>query len=148
MALIKSCLDPHKATAPVDEDFATLMQSVSAASYIGKRVSVEAELQTHDATAASIWLRIDDAAGAVLAFDNMMERTSNGALRGSVDWRRRRIVADVPPSAASIHFGVLLHGFGAVRARDFRFGDAEGDLPSTATPLILEQPTNLGFNVA
>lgn len=97
------------------------MQSIRAEPYRGRRIAVRAELQARNATAASIWLRVDDAAGAVLMFDNMLERAGGGALHGTTDWCERRIAFEVPSAAASIHFGILLHGFGAVRARGFKF---------------------------
>ena len=144
-ALIACTRDRAGSVGAGEEDFATLMQSISAEAYRGKRVGFTATLRTEDADAGSLWLRVDDAAGAVLAFDNMMERKA-GALRGTIDWTVRTIVLDVPTTAASIHYGVLLHGFGNVRARDLAFEAVTADVAMTGDQPHLESPTNLGFN--
>ena len=148
VALIECRLDPAKAAVPGEEDFATLMQSIRAEPYRGARIAVRADLRTVDATAASIWVRVDDAAGGVLMFDNMLDRGEGGALHGTTDWCERQIVSEVPAAAASIHFGVLLHGFGAVRARGFRFEVVAADTRPTAGARHLDRPTNLDFTTS
>ncbi|WP_309085533.1 glyoxalase superfamily protein [Chelativorans sp.] len=148
VALIECRLDPAKAAAPGEEDFATLMQSIRAEPYKDARIAVRADLRTVDATAASIWIRVDDASGGVLMFDNMLDHGERGALHGTTDWCERRIVSDVPAFAASIHFGVLLHGFGSVRARGFAFEVAAEDTQPTAEPGHLDRPSNLNFTAS
>ncbi|KKX33384.1 glyoxalase superfamily protein [Rhizobium sp. LC145] len=143
--LIACSLDRSASIGSGEEDFATLMQSISADAYRGKRVRFAAALRTEDADVGSIWLRVDDAAGAVLAFDNMIERKS-GALHGTMDWTVREIVLDVSAAASSIHYGVLLQGFGNVRARDVGFGALTGNVATTGGRPHLERPANLDFD--
>jgi hypothetical protein len=148
VALIECRLDPAKAAAPGEDNFATLMQSVRAQAYKDARIAVHAELQTTNVSAASIWLRIDDAAGGVLMFDNMLDRSDGRGLHGTTDWCERQIVSDVPATAATIHFGMLLHGFGTVRARAFRFEIVGDDIGPTAGPQHLNCPSNLDFTAS
>ena len=144
-ALIACSRDRSSGVGAGEDDFATLMQSISAEGYRGKRVRLAAALRTEDADAGSIWLRVDDAAGAVLAFDNMIDR-KNGALQGTAEWTEREIVLDVSATAASIHYGILLHGFGNIRARDVSFEAVTPDVATTGDQPHLESPANLSFD--
>lgn len=124
--------------------FATLMQSISAQAYRSKRLRLTAELKSRDAGAGAIWMRIDPSGGGRhLRFDNMMKRSGGGALKGDADWTERCIVLDVPYTAASIHFGCLLHEKGTVWARNFRFETVDGDVPVTGDGEYPARPANL-----
>lgn len=126
--------------------FATLMQSVVADAYRGARLSLSASLKTEDADAGTIWLRIDDEAGKVLRFDNMMQRQSEGALRGTAGWTPRSIVLDVPMDAASINYGFFLQGHGRCWARAFELVPVDGKVaPTHVHGRHLPQPANLDF---
>jgi hypothetical protein len=127
--------------------FATLMQSVVADAYRGARLSLSASLKTEDADAGTIWLRIDDASGKVLHFDNMMQRQTEGALRGRADWTQRSIVLDVPEQAASINYGFFLQGYGRCWARAFQLTQVDEKVaPTHAHGRHLPQPVNLDFS--
>ena len=100
--------------------FGTLMQSIMADDFLGKRLLLSAKLKTEDVDgAATIWMRIDGKQRDSLRFDNMETRSKDGVLRGTKDWSARRIVLDVPEEANSIHFGFYLRGTGSTWARDF-----------------------------
>lgn len=127
--------------------FATLMQSVAADAYRGSRLRLMASLKTEDADAGTIWLRIDDAGGKVLRFDNMMQRQTDGALRGTAGWTERSIVLDVPEEAASINYGFFLQGYGRCWARAFELALVdEKVMPTQLQGRYLPQPQNLDFS--
>ena len=83
------------------------------------RLILRAELATHDAQAATIWLRFDAADGRRLAFENLMRAEAPfGGVSGTAGWTVREISLDVPPRAARVCYGVLLKGPGEMRARE------------------------------
>lgn len=138
-----SCLEGQ--AAPAGEPFATLMQSIVAAPYRGRKLRLAAELRGERTGLGAVWMRIDPLEGRLLRFDNLMARKADGALQGSFGWTERSIVLDVPDEAASVHYGVLLKGAGDLWARRFRLAPAEADAAITGMPGLLPQPTNLDF---
>lgn len=128
------------------DHFASLMQSVLADTFKGDRVKLTASLRTEDADAASIWMRVDGSPGHVLRFDNMMHRKDDGALHGTQGWTTRSVVLDVPEDAVSLHYGILLQGYGRVWARSFKIGAVGQEVPVTAQRHYLDRPSNLDFS--
>ena len=126
--------------------FGTIMQSIDATRYRGCRVRFSAMIRGHEITEwAGLWLRVDTASGT-RALDNMHER----ALRGTTAWTEAANVLDVGQDAASVHFGVLLGGAGAVDLAMPRFEVVGPDVPITRiapTPLAAE-PQGLDFGAA
>jgi hypothetical protein len=126
--------------------FGTVMQSIDAARYRGLRVRYSAMIRGREITSwAGAWLRVDTAAGA-RSLDNMQDR----ALRGTTAWTEAANVLDVPHDAASVHFGVLLSGAGAVNLAQPRFEVVGADVPVTRAPgrpLALE-PQGFDFGIA
>ncbi|GLQ91143.1 hypothetical protein [Dyella acidisoli] len=123
--------------------FGTLMQSISADAYIGKRVRLSGFLRTQDVISAAMWMRIDGSTG-VVGFDNMDSRP----LRGTLDWQRYEIVLDVPANANAIAFGFLLEGNkGQVLADDFKLEVVGKEVPLTGIgrPVFPSAPINLNF---
>lgn len=146
VALIESRSRRGSGDGPDKGQFATLMQSVSADAYRGTRLRLSASLKTEDADAGTLWLRVDGAAGTTLRFDNMMQRVSNGALRGDADWTSRSIILDVPADAASLNYGFFLQGFGRCWARGFDLEQVDRDVATTdGHGPHLARPENLGF---
>jgi hypothetical protein len=126
--------------------FGCVMQSVDAARYRGRRVRFSAVLRGHEVGEwAGTWLRVDEAGGA-RALDNMQDR----ALRGSAGWTQAANVLDVGPEAASVHFGVLLAGAGAVDLARPRFEVVGADVPVTRPPSrpLPAEPRGLDFGAA
>ncbi len=99
-------------TAEKIEGFGTLMQSFSAADYLGKRVKMTAWVKSKDVAGwAGMWLRIDGkTVDDMLGFDNMQNRP----IKGTGDWKKCEIVLDVPTESVSLNFGILLAGTGKV----------------------------------
>jgi hypothetical protein len=126
--------------------FGTVMQSIDAARYRGRRVRFSAVLRGREiADWAGAWLRVDTAGGA-RALDNMQDRP----LRGTTAWTEAANVLDVGEEADSVHFGVLLGGAGAVDLARPRFEVVGSDVPVTRVtrrPLALE-PRGLDFGAA
>lgn len=128
--------------------FGTLMQSIAADAYLGKRISLTSKLRTEGVDgAATIWMRVDGAQKGSLNFDNMETRSNEGVLRGTSGWSERRIVLDIPEEAESIHFGFYLRGTGSTWARDFDLNEVGDDVAVTAgSKPSRSKPTNLNFS--
>lgn len=145
-ALIESRFARGSGIDLTGDHFASLMQSVLADPFNGDRVELTASLRTEDVDAASIWMRVDGSPGHVLRFDNMMKRKDDGALHGTRGWTSRSVVLDVPKDAISIHYGVLLQGYGRVWARSFKIRAVGPEVPVTAQRHFLDRPSNLDFS--
>ncbi|WP_069881528.1 glyoxalase superfamily protein [Bosea sp. BIWAKO-01] len=130
VALIECLADPAL-DARAAEMFGCLMQSVSAERYRGQRLKLSAQIRGEEAGLGSLWLRVDNGAGTVLRFDNMLERTSDGPISGTTEWISRTIVLDIPAEAASVHYGFFLKGHGQMRARIFDLEPVDAALPTT-----------------
>lgn len=138
----------HLAHARTGSGLGALCQELDAA-YRGKRLRLQAHLRTEAVVgAATIWLQIDKTRRReILVLDNMEERTVDGALAGTQGWTTRRIVLDVPPEAAIVHYGFYLRGSGAVWAGGFDLREAEAGEAVTKTPeRRLPGPVNLDFS--
>ncbi len=123
--------------------FGTVMQSIDAARYRGRRVRFTALIRGQEITGwAGTWLRVD-VGGGQRALDNMQDRP----LRGSDEWTRAANVLDVGEDAASVHFGVLLSGAGAVDLAGPAFEVVGPDVPVTAAarPPLATEPRGLDF---
>lgn len=128
---------------PKETGFGTLMQTIDASAYRGKRMRLSGYLRTRDATGAAMWMRLDGSGQRVVGFDNMSDRS----LRGTTDWKRCDIVLDVPDSARTIAFGFLLEGKGEVLADDFRLEEVGKDVAVTGKgeQALPAAPVNLDF---
>jgi erythromycin esterase len=121
------------------DDFGTLIQTIQAEPYHGRRVRLSAYLKTQDAgDGAALWMRVDGK-GAILAFDNMDPRR----VRGTKDWQKAEVVLDVSEKAKAIVFGLLLVGSGKVWIDDVRIEAVGKDVPST-NMFDQEQATEAG----
>jgi hypothetical protein len=128
--------------------FGTLMQTIKADNYKGKRVRMSGFLKTKDVEQwAGLWLRVDNAdLSKTLAFDNMKDGKTDRAVRGTTDWQRYNIVLDVPAEADVMSFGALLDGTGQVWFDDLKFETVEETVPTTGKPPQREtEPVNLNF---
>lgn len=128
-----------------EQQFATMMQGFQAREFIGKRIKLSCFLKTEQADKCGAWLRIDNASGDTVQFDNM----DNRSIQGTTDWNHYSIVLDVPEDSTSIHFGVLLIGGGKVWADGFRFEEVGQNVPTTnmlSEALLPAQPVNLDFS--
>ena len=124
--------------------FGTLMQSIGATQYAGKRVRFRGWIRSKDVDSwAGLWMRVDKGQ-AVVGFDNMEKR----AIRGTRSWTMCDVVLDVPADATGISFGTLLSGPGEVWLSGVKFDVVGRDVSTTAEASNLALPTtpvNLGF---
>ena len=95
---------------PDTTGYGTLMQTIEATPYLGKRLRLRAFVRSQNVgNWAGLWMRVDKKETTV-AFDNMHSR----AISGTQPWSSYDVVLDVPADATSISFGVLLWGPGQV----------------------------------
>jgi hypothetical protein len=123
--------------------FGTLMQSISASRYTGRRVRFAAAVRTHEVSDwAGLWLRVDTSSGS-RDIDNMHDRP----LTQTTEWQQAAVVLDISENATSLHFGVLLSGPGAVDLAQPRFETVGADVPVTSTPSppLPDEPQALNF---
>ena len=131
---------------PTTHNHALLLQEISAQQFLGRRIVLTGYLRTEEVDGwAGLWLRVDDATGKVLSFENMMERP----VVGTTDWTPYKIELDVPVQAQEIHFGALLAGSGLVRVDDFTLEVRGPILPGLKIKQKIrslpEEAGNLGF---
>ncbi|CAN5163314.1 hypothetical protein BH11CYA1_BH11CYA1_49940 [soil metagenome] len=114
-------------TTDAIDGFGTLMQSVKANDYRGKRIKLTAFVKSESVGDwAGLWMRVD-AGGAVVCFDNMQDRP----IKGDTDWTQYDVVLDVPEKSTNISFGVLLSGTGSLWLDDFDLQVVDQEMPST-----------------
>lgn len=124
--------------------FGTLMQSLLAEKYKGKRARLTAWVKTKDvALWAGLWMRVDGKKYKVLAFDNMQTRP----IRGTTGWKQYHVVLDVSRAASGISFGVLLAGKGQLWVDDFKLEVVSKRVPLTGGSAIKrpKTPQNTSF---
>ena len=126
--------------------FGTMMQSIDAVDYAGKRMRLSAWVKSSDVKRwAGVWMRVDGASTqrGSLAFDNMQDRP----IKGTQDWTRCDIVLDVAKGAKGIYYGILLDGEGTVWMSDIQFEAVPTTVPTTdkiGAPMK-RKPANLDF---
>ncbi len=137
---------PELAAEISQEDFCTLMQSVDAASFRGKRMQLSADLKAEGVNGGvTIWFRVDGPLGS-LRFENLERYESGGPVTGGSAWTRRQIVLDIPQEATSLNYGFYLKGRGKGWGRGFALGEVDAAIPvSTPDGNALRGPTNLDF---
>lgn len=134
-----------KSKMPKEKEFGTLMQTINAENYIGKRLRFSGYIKSENVKGWSgMWMRIDDGNGEQLGFDNMQDR----AIKGTTDWKKYKIVLDVPSNSKTLNFGVLLWGEGKVWADNFSIAEVDNSVP--VTNLLKEKklpgkPINMDF---
>lgn len=131
---------------PETSGFGTLMQSINASNYAGKRVRLAASIKSENlGDWAGIWMRVDRHK-TMVAFDNMQNR----GIKGTQTWSDCDVVLDVPEDATAISFGVLLSGTGQVWVNHVTFEVAgKGMAVTTPNPpreSLPASPVNLSFS--
>jgi hypothetical protein len=105
-------------SAPSDQ-FGTVMTSVDATAFLGKQVQLSASVGTSNVSGwTGLWMRVDDANGNVLAFDNMSDRPLTGTLTPAT----YTVILNVDSSAAAVYYGVLQAGPGQSTVSSLSFG--------------------------
>jgi hypothetical protein len=117
-----------KSTSSRPVGFVTLMQTFKANNYRAQRVRLSAYIKTKFVAGwSALWMRVDDAAGKPLSFDDMRDRP----LVGSSEWSQVEIVLDVPPVSDEISFGILLQGRGQLSVDNIKITIVNNNVPVT-----------------
>jgi hypothetical protein len=125
--------------------FGTLMQTVRADLYRGKRLRLSGRMKARDVDGwAGLWMRIDGPKGEPLGFDNMQDRP----MTGTTELMKCHVVLDVPEEAVFVAFGILLAGEGQVWGSEMHLEIVGVGIPTTIAepedfPL---EPVNLDFS--
>lgn len=134
-----------KSKSPKGKDFGTLMQTISADNYLGKRLKLSGYIKTEDVEKSSgMWMRIDGYNHEQLGFDNMKGRE----IKGNSDWNMYEIVLDIPSNSMSINYGVLLAGNGKVWFDNFQIEEVDKSVETTniiKENKLPNEPVNLDF---
>jgi len=133
------------ASTRTPKGFGTLMQSIAATDYRGKRLRLTAWVKANGVKNwAGVWMRVDADGPKTTAFDNMQNRP----IKGTKAWTRYDVVLDVAENATGISFGILLEDVGTVWISDVQFQVVDDSVPTTssggATPN--RKPENLDFS--
>jgi len=125
--------------------FGTLMQSIKADNYAGKRIRFSASVRSENvASWAGLWMRIDKGTQAIV-LDNMQSR----AIKGTTGWQTYEVVLDVPADATGIAFGTLIDSAGEVWLSHVTLEAVSTSVPTTAAPWATDHvpatPVNLDF---
>lgn len=97
--------------------WATLMQTISADAYRGKRVRFSAQVRTDSiGDWSGLWMRVDLDDDEMGAFYNSQDKP----IKGSTGWQWRSVTLDVAENANLLHFGVNGAGGGTVWIDDLK----------------------------
>lgn len=121
--------------------FGTLMQTIVAREYLGKKVQLSAYIRSEDVKNwAGLWLRVDAKDGEqTLSFDNMQDRP----IKGTTDWTRYQIVLEVPTESGWISYGALLDGNGKIWMDEFNLEVVDKETKISGSNL--QRPYNTDF---
>jgi hypothetical protein len=110
--------------------FGTMMQSIRADEYRGKRVRFSAFVRSEDvAEWAGLWMRVDEGS-SIVSFDNMQNRP----IKGTTAWNTYEVVLDVSPAASTISFGALVASSGGVWVKHPSLEVVGANVPTTGAP--------------
>jgi erythromycin esterase-like protein len=134
---------PTQAVASGGPGFGLAVGTFPVGQAAGKKVRFSGYIKTEGVTTdyAGLWWRVDGAAGAQLAFDNMAGRGATG----SADWRQFSIELPVDRAVANINFGAILPGNGTAWFDDLSI-ELDGQPYTDATfDFGFESPSPRGF---
>jgi len=97
------------------EAWGTVMQSLNATPYRGKKVRLTGWLKASEGSKATYWMRVDRPGNAVGFFDNAMNRAVSQDV-----WTQLVIEGLVAEDAESLHFGAMIFGNGAAGFDDVK----------------------------
>jgi carboxyl-terminal processing protease len=113
-----------RATTSKTSGFGAVTATLPADTLAGRRVQISADIETKAvAAAASVWLRADSG-GEILILDNGLDQGITGTTPTP---KHMDVTVNVPSSATTLVFGLLLSGTGEATARNVRI---------TARPMV------------
>lgn len=107
------------------------VQAVLAAPWVGKRVEMTVAMRAtspYDPLAMA-WMYVTDPARVVIAYQLVQMRVDGGLPKS--EWRRYRVVMDVPWHGEVLAYGFSLQGRGALWADDVRITAIDPNIPLT-----------------
>jgi len=111
--------------------WATLMQTIAADNYRGKRVRFSAQVRTENiGDYSGLWMRVDLENGEKSGFYNSQDKP----IKGTADWQLRSVTLDVEKNAEFILFGVNGQGGGTVWIDDLKIEVVGNDVPVDKMP--------------
>lgn len=106
-------------------EFVTLLQSVVADEYAGRRVRLKARLKAEEVEGLQLWMRVDDSRDQVSLY-----YMDGKAISGSRDWRDYEVVVDVPLDGKYLAYGfILMGGKGTAWADSFSLARVPRSVP-------------------
>ncbi|NUO50300.1 MAG: hypothetical protein HOV80_15705 [Polyangiaceae bacterium] len=125
--------------------YGTVMQSVQATDYIGKRLRMKARVRGDGIDSGDLWVRVQS---AVSPGDGPGLGGGACALSGDFDWQPCEVVFDVPERASSIQIGAGLRGSGrgTLRLDDVVLEEVDTRVDITGVTRDGSGPENLGFD--
>jgi hypothetical protein len=116
-------------------EFVTLLQSVVADDYAGRRIRLTARLKAENVEGLQLWMRVDDSRDQVSLY-----YMDGKAISGSRDWREYEVVVDVPLDGKYLAYGfILMGGRGTAWADSFSLARVARDVPVSALRDFLSQ---------
>jgi hypothetical protein len=118
-----------------NSEFVTLLQSVLAEDYAGKRVRLSARLKAEDVQGLQLWMRVDDAKDQVRLY-----YMDGKPISGSRNWREYDVVLDVPADGKYLAYGfILMGGKGTAWADSFSLEKVARNVPVSTLRDFLDQ---------
>lgn len=115
-----------RSLVPAVDGTGVFSQAVRADAFAGSRIRVSAWLRTRAVNEVRFFVRVDGS-GGVLDFGN----GADDPMTGTVEWRKREVVVDVPADALGVVFGFVLQGVGTVWIDDVAVEIVPRDTPRT-----------------
>lgn len=122
-----------KSIVKKNNGFGTLMQSILAGKYLGKRIRMTGYVKTQDVNEwASLWMWVSIVGGdETLGFDNMHYGKKDRSIKGTTPRTKYEIVLDVPFNSADIIYGAMLVGTGQIWFDTIEFEVVDNSIPTT-----------------
>jgi hypothetical protein len=136
-------LQAKKSVTP--NGYGTVMQSVQAADFIGKRLRMNARVRGDGIDSGDLWVRVQS---AISPGDGPGLGGGACPLSGDFDWQPCEVVFDVPERAFAIQIGAGLRGTGAgtLWLDDVVLEVVDAGVGVTAAVRDGGEPQNLGFD--
>lgn len=113
------------------KDFGNLMTKMPPGPYEGKRTRLSVWVRTESvAKEVVLWFSVIGPYGVQLGLDNMEKRP----IKGTTEWKKYDLVADIPPGSVEIGYGIILDGAGKVWLDGATLEAVGPDVPVTTVP--------------
>ena len=120
-----------------EAEMGSVTHTEAANAWRGRRIELRAHMKAGAVSGwVGVWMRVDDANGKALAFDDMRDR----AVRGTTSFDWHSVVLDVPPEAEVI-MGVMLNGEGAVMIEELSLNEVDRAQVTAVTDLLTPRLT-------